>query len=79
MSTYIVKSVAESPAGISVSVLVSRDGAEKNEDAQFLITRELWLWGRLKAETALSEDEFLEMEHNASFSRALARMRSILS
>lgn len=79
MSTYIVKAVSESPAGISVSVLVSRDEADKAENAQFLIARELWSWGRLQAETVLGEDDFLLMEHHASFSRALARMRSILS
>lgn len=79
MSTYIVKSVTESPAGISLSILVHSSETDKTENTQFLIARELWLWGRLKAETALTEEVFLEMEHNASFSRALARMRSILS
>lgn len=78
MSTYIVKSITESPAGISLTVLVD-SGTDKTENTQFLIARELWLWGRVKAETALPEEVFLEMEHNASFSRALARMRSILS
>jgi len=78
VSTYIVKSITESPAGISLTVLVD-SGTDKTENTQFLIARELWLWGRVKAETALPEEVFLEMEHNASFSRALARMRSILS
>lgn len=79
MSTYIVKSVAESPAGISAAVLIYCDGAAKAEEAQLLITRELWLWGKLKAECALSEETYREMEHNAALSRSLARMRSILS
>lgn len=79
MNTYIVKSVTESPAGISLTVQVWDGETAKTENTQFLIARELWLWGRLKAESALTEGVFLEMEHNASFSRALARMRSILS
>ena len=77
MSTYTLTALSESPAGFSVSVCVTGDAA--NENAQFLISRELWLWGRLSAGTALSEEQFLDMEHSASFSRALARMRSILS
>lgn len=77
MSTYTITALSESPAGFSVSVCVTGDAA--NENAQFLISRELWLWGRLSAGTALSEEQFLDMEHSASFSRALARMRSILS
>ena len=79
MSTYIVKSVSESPAGYSVSVGILRDGTDARESVEFLITRELWLWGRLKAEDVLPEDEYFRMEHNATFSRALARMRGILS
>ena len=79
MSTYIVKTVSESPAGISLAILAQRDEAPKPETVQFLISRELWLWGRLQENAVLPEEVFLEMEHNASFSRALARMRSILS
>ena len=79
MSTYIVKSVSESPAGISVAVLISRDGADEAQNTQFLISRELWFWGKVKPETDLSEEIFLGMQHSASLSRALARMRSILS
>lgn len=79
MNTYTVQSVSESPAGISVAIQIAREGTAENEQTQFLISRELWLWGRLKAAAILSEDDFMQMEHNASFSRALARMRSILS
>jgi len=77
VSTYTITALSESPAGISVTVCVAHDAAQEN--AQFLISRELWLWGRIKAGAVLSEEQFLDMEHNASFSRALARMKSILS
>ena len=61
MNTYIVKSVTESPAGISLTVQVWDGETAKTENTQFLIARELWLWGRLKAESALTEEVFLEM------------------
>lgn len=79
MVTYTVKSVAESPAGISVSVLIFRDGTDENESVEFLIAPEFWLWGRLQPNAALSEDDYFRMEHHAAFSRALARAKSILS
>ncbi len=75
---YTVQSISESPAGISLSVLAVRDGTEP-ETVEFLISRELWQRRRLKPGESLSEEDFLEMEHGATFSRALARMRDILS
>lgn len=79
MSIYTVESVSESPAGISVSVRIVRDGADENEIAELLISPELWEWGRLKAAAVLSEEDYFRMEHHAAFSRSLARMRGILS
>ena len=82
MNTYTVTSVSESPAGISVTVHVYEDGSETSAnkaEVQYLITRELWLWGKLLPGTNLAEAEYLKMEHNASFSRAIARMKSILA
>lgn len=79
MVTYTVRSVTESPAGISVSVRIVRDGTDENESVEYLIAPELWCWGRLAAGTALPEDDYFLMEHHAAFSRALARAKSILS
>ena len=81
VNTYTVTSISESPAGISVTVLVEEDGAAaaKAAEAQYLITRELWLWGKMKSGAILAEADYLQMEHNAAFSRAIARMKSILA
>ena len=77
MSTYSIKSVSESPAGISVAIGI--DTADKTESVEYLISREFWHWGRLKSGTVLSEEDFLGMEQGASLSRAIARMKGILS
>ena len=79
MNTYTVTSISESPAGISVTVLVCEDGASASSEAQYLISRELWLWGKLQPGVSLAEAAYRDMEHNAAFSRAIARMKSILS
>jgi SOS response regulatory protein OraA/RecX len=62
-----------------VTVLVCEDGASASAEAQYLISRELWLWGKLQPGASLAEAAYREMEHNAAFSRAIARMKSILS
>ena len=77
MSTYSIKSVSESPAGISVAIGI--DTADKTESVEYLISREFWHWGRLKSGTVLSEEDFLGMERGAALSRAIARMKGILS
>lgn len=79
MVTYTVRSVTESPAGISVSVCIARGGTDENESVEYLISPEFWCWGRLAAGAALNEDDYFRMEHHAAFSRALARAKSILS
>ena len=77
MSTYSIKSVSESPAGISVSILI---GTEDNyETTEYLISREFWQWGRLQNGSDITEEEFLGMDRSAALSRAIARMKGILS
>ena len=77
VSTYSIKSVSESPAGISVSILI---GTEDNfEVAEYLISREFWYWGRLQNGSDISEEEYLGMDRSAALSRAIARMKGILS
>ena len=77
MSTYSIKSVSESPAGISVSILIGT--ADNFEVAEYLISREFWYWGRLQNGSDISEEEYLGMDRSASLSRAIARMKGILS
>ena len=43
VSTYSIKSVSESPAGISVSIRIGT--ADTNETVEYLISREFWHWG----------------------------------
>lgn len=77
MSTYSIKSVSESPAGISVSILI---GTEDNyETTEYLISREFWQWGRLQNGSDITEEDFLGMDRSAALSRAIARMKGILS
>ena len=77
MSTYSIKSVSESPAGISVSIRIGT--AEANETVEYLISREFWRWGRLQSGGAITEEDYLRMERSAALSRAIARMKGILS
>lgn len=77
MSTYSIKSVSESPAGISVSILIGT--ADNFEVAEYLISREFWYWGRLQNGSDISEEEYLGMDRSAALSRAIARMKGILS
>ena len=77
MSTYNIKSVSESPAGISVSIRIGT--AEANETVEYLISREFWHWGRLQSGGAITEEDYLRMERSAALSRAIARMKGILS
>lgn len=77
MITYSIKAVSESPAGISVSIFI--DTADKNEVADYLISREFWHWGRLQTGAVISEEDYLSMDHSAALSRAIARMKGILS
>lgn len=82
MGIYIIQSVSESPAGMSVHIQLPEGGADETgaSSVEFLISRELWLWGkRLRAQDSLSEEDYLEMEHRATLSRAIARVRGILS
>ena len=77
MSTYSIKSVSESPAGISVSIQIGT--ADTNEAVEYLISREFWHWGRLQSGGAITEEDYLRMERSAALSRAIARMKGILS
>ena len=77
MSTYSIKSVSESPAGISVSIRIGT--ADTNETVEYLISREFWHWGRLQSGAAITEEEYLGMDRSATLSRAIARMKGILS
>lgn len=77
MSTYSIKSVSESPAGISVSIRIVT--AEANETVEYLISREFWHWGRLQSGGTITEEDYLRMERSAALSRAIARMKGILS
>ena len=77
MSTYSIKSVSESPAGISVSIRIGT--AEANETVEYLISREFWHWGRLSNGVSITEEEYLGMDRSAALSRAIARMKGILS
>ena len=77
MSTYSIKSVSESPAGISVSIRIGT--AEANETVEYLISREFWHWGRLQSGGAITKEDYLRMERSAALSRAIARMKGILS
>ena len=77
MSTYSIKFVSESPAGISVSIRIGT--AEANETVEYLISREFWHWGRLQSGGAITEEDYLRMERSAALSRAIARMKGILS
>ena len=77
MSTYSIKSVSESPAGISVSILLGT--ADNYETTEYLISREFWQWGRLQNGSDITEEEFLGMDRSAALSRAIARMKGILS
>ena len=77
MSTYSIKSVSESPAGISVSILIGT--ADNYEVTEYLISREFWYWGRLQNGSAITEEDYLGMDRSAALSRAIARMKGILS
>ena len=77
VSTSSIKSVSESPAGISVSIRIGT--ADKNETVEYLISREFWHWGRLQSGAAITEEEYLGMDRSATLSRAIARMKGILS
>lgn len=77
MSTYSIKSVSESPAGISVSILLGT--ADNYETTEYLISREFWQWGRLQNGSDITEEDFLGMDRSAALSRAIARMKGILS
>lgn len=77
MSTYSIKSVSESPAGISVSILIGT--ADNYETTEYLISREFWQWGRLQNGSDITEEDFLGMDRSAALSRAIARMKGILS
>ena len=77
MSTYSIKSVSESPAGISVSIRIGT--ADTNETVEYLISREFWQWGRLQNGSDITEEDFLGMDRSAALSRAIARMKGILS
>lgn len=77
MSTYSIKSVSESPAGISVSILIGT--ADDYETTEYLISREFWQWGRLQNGSDITEEDFLGMDRSAALSRAIARMKGILS
>ena len=77
MSTYSIKSVSESPAGISVSILIGT--ADNYETTEYLISREFWQWGRLQNGSHITEEDFLGMDRSAALSRAIARMKGILS
>ena len=77
MSTYSIKSVSESPAGISVSILIGT--ADNYEVTEYLISREFWQWGRLQNGSDITEEDFLGMDRSAALSRAIARMKGILS
>lgn len=77
MITYSIKAVSESPAGISVSILIGT--ADNYETTEYLISREFWQWGRLQNGSDITEEEFLGMDRSAALSRAIARMKGILS
>ncbi len=78
MTTYFVKTVYHSTAGIAVTVLVS-EGGDTAQPAEFLIAPELWHFRKLDAGTPITEEQFFEIEHSAVFSRARARTKEILS
>ncbi|MBQ1976382.1 MAG: regulatory protein RecX, partial [Clostridia bacterium] len=46
---------------------------------EYLISREFWHWGRLQSGGAITEEDYLRMERSAALSRAIARMKGILS
>jgi len=77
VSTYSIKSVSESPAGISVAIGI--DTADKNESVEYLISREFWHWGKLQTGEAIPDEVFSGIEHSAALSRAVARTKGILS
>ena len=84
MSVHIVKSVSESPAGILICLQTKRDAdvreEKEAEEIDLLIARDLWKWGRaVRAKDEIDEETFLEMEYRATLSRAIARVRGILS
>lgn len=80
MSTiYTVKSVSESPAGISLSVTVEGEKPGTARLAELLISLEFWTWGKIAVGEVLSDTVFADMEHAADFSRGVARTRGILS
>ena len=72
MTTYFIKTVFHSTAGIAVSVLTDETAAD------FLVSEELWPLGRVKPGDKITEDQFSELEHSALLSRALARTKEIL-
>ena len=77
MITYSIKAVSESPAGISVTILA--DTADNANTVEYLISREFWKWGRLHSGAVITEEDYFGMEQSAALSRAIARMKGILS
>lgn len=77
MITYSIKAVSESPAGISVTILA--DTADNANTVEYLISREFWKWGRLHCGAVITEEDYFGMEQSAAMSRAIARMKGILS
>ena len=77
MITYSIKAVSESPAGISVTILA--DTADNANTVEYLISREFWKWGRLHSGAVITEEDYFGMEQSAAMSRAIARMKGILS
>lgn len=77
MSTYSIKSVSESPAGISVSIIIA--DTDTTETVEYLISREFWHWGRLQNGALIAREEYQAMDRGAAMSRAVARMKGILS
>ena len=77
MITYSIKAVSESPAGISVTIWM--DTADNANTVEYLISREFWKWGRLHCGAVITEEDYFGMEQSAALSRAIARMKGILS
>ena len=77
MITYSIKAVSESPAGMSVTILA--DTADNANTVEYLISREFWKWGRLHSGAVITEEDYFGMEQSAAMSRAIARMKGILS
>lgn len=79
MNKYLIQSVYYSMAGYAVRIETVGENAA-SEVQEYLISEELWTYEmRPTPGTVLTEEEYADMAHCASLSRARARAREILS